>query len=105
MTDHERDKIIRMAWEDRTTFDEIEKKSGLNEAEVIKLMRKEMKPSSFRMWRKRVAGRITKHRQRFLLNVIVAKRRSAVPEDDLPEIHYITDSRHRPLSGGTGGDR
>ncbi len=85
MTDSERDKIIRMAWEDRTTFDEIKKKTGLNEAQVIKLMPKEMKPCSFRMWRKRVVGRVTKHRQRFLLDVIVAKRRNAVAQDDLPE--------------------
>ncbi len=82
MTDDERDKIIRMAWEDRTTFDEIEKKTGLNEADVIKLMRKEMKPSSFRMWRKRVSGRITKHRKPFLQEVIAAKGRGAIPLDD-----------------------
>jgi uncharacterized protein (TIGR03643 family) len=82
MNESERDKIIRMAWEDRTTFEEIEKKTGLNEAQVIKLMRKEMKPSSFRMWRKRVSGRVTKHRKRFLQDVIVAKSRSAVTLDD-----------------------
>lgn len=82
MTDDERDKIIRMAWEDRTTFDEIEKKTGLNEADVIKLMRKEMKPSSFRMWRKRVSGRITKHRKLFLQDVIVAKGRGVISQDD-----------------------
>jgi uncharacterized protein (TIGR03643 family) len=82
MNESERDKIIQMAWEDRTTFEEIEKKTGLNEAQVIKLMRKEMKPSSFRMWRKRVSGRVTKHRKRFLQDVIVAKSRSAVTLDD-----------------------
>ena len=82
MTDSERDRIIRMAWEDRTTFDEIEKKTGLNEAAVIKLMRKEMKPSSFRMWRKRVSGRVTKHRKPFIENVIVASRRTHAFHDD-----------------------
>jgi uncharacterized protein (TIGR03643 family) len=82
MNDSERDRIIRMAWEDRTTFEEIEKKTGLNEAQVIKLMRKEMKPSSFRMWRKRVSGRVTKHRKRFLQDVIVAKSRGVVSLDD-----------------------
>ena len=82
MTDSERDRVIRMAWEDRTTFEEIEKKTGLNEALVIKLMRKEMKSSSFRMWRKRVSGRVTKHGKRFLQDVIVAKSRAAVSEDD-----------------------
>ena len=57
------DRIIRMAWEDRTTFEEIEKRTGLVEAEVIKVMRRNLKPSSFRMWRKRVNGRVTKHRK------------------------------------------
>lgn len=50
-----------MAWEDRTPFDAIEKQFGLPEKEVIKLMRREMKPSSFQMWRERVQGRKTKH--------------------------------------------
>jgi uncharacterized protein (TIGR03643 family) len=59
------DQIIRMAWEDRTTFEEIEAKTGMPEKEVIKLMRRELKPSGFRLWRKRVTGRITKHRKRF----------------------------------------
>ena len=58
-------RVIRMAWEDRTTFDEIQKSTRLAEAEVIKLMRKSLKPSSFRMWRKRVSGRITKHGKKF----------------------------------------
>lgn len=57
----ELDRIIEMAWEDRTTFDAIEFHFGLKEQEVIELMRKEMKPSSFRMWRERVQGRATKH--------------------------------------------
>ena len=48
------DRIIEMAWEDRTTFEAIEFKFGLKEQEVINLMRKEMKASSFRMWRERV---------------------------------------------------
>ncbi len=56
------DRIIEMAWEDRTSFDAIESQFGLSESEVIRLMRKEMKPSSFKMWRKRVQGRTTKHR-------------------------------------------
>ena len=57
----EKDRIIEMAWEDRTTFDAIEFQFGINEQEVIEFMRREMKPSSFRMWRKRVQGRSTKH--------------------------------------------
>jgi uncharacterized protein (TIGR03643 family) len=55
------DRIIEMAWEDRTTFEAIEFQFRLKEQEVIELMRKEMKPSSFKMWRKRVQGRKTKH--------------------------------------------
>jgi uncharacterized protein (TIGR03643 family) len=55
------DRIIEMAWEDRTTFESIEFQFGLKEQEVIELMRKEMKPKSFRNWRKRVQGRKTKH--------------------------------------------
>ena len=54
-------RIIEMAWEDRTTFEAIEHQFGMNESAVITLMRSEMKSSSFRMWRKRMAGRVTKH--------------------------------------------
>ena len=60
-TDKDIDRIIEMAWEDRTTFEAIHIQFGLQEKEVIDLMRKEMKTSSFRMWRKRTNGRITKH--------------------------------------------
>lgn len=55
------DRIVEMAWEDRTTFDAIEVQFGLKQQDVIKLMRKEMKPSSFKMWRERTKGRSTKH--------------------------------------------
>ncbi|MDA9254129.1 TIGR03643 family protein [bacterium] len=55
------DRIIEMAWEDRTTFDAIKFQFGLSEQEVINLMRSEMKLKSFKMWRKRVQGRKTKH--------------------------------------------
>ena len=54
-------RIIEMAWEDRTEFEAIALQFGLNESGVVDLMRREMKPSSFRMWRKRMAGRATKH--------------------------------------------
>ena len=53
--------IIEMAWDDPTPFDQIEKLHGISEKNVIKLMRRELKPSSFRMWRKRVSGRVSKH--------------------------------------------
>ena len=58
------DRIIEMAWEDRTPFDAILIQFGLNEEAVIKLMRSEMKPSSFKMWRSRVQRRKTKHLKR-----------------------------------------
>ncbi|MGB3655343.1 MAG: TIGR03643 family protein [Rivularia sp. (in: cyanobacteria)] len=58
------DRVIEMAWEDRTPFEAIETQFGLNEQEVIAVMRRYMKESSFRMWRKRVSGRDTKHLQK-----------------------------------------
>ncbi|MFZ0023958.1 TIGR03643 family protein [Acinetobacter sp.] len=56
-------RIIEMAWEDRTPFEAIQREFGLNESAVIRLMRQNMKPSSFKLWRERVAGRKTKHLQ------------------------------------------
>jgi len=53
--------IIEMAWEDRTPFEAIENTFGINEQAVIKLMRREMKHRSFKVWRERVTGRVTKH--------------------------------------------
>jgi len=55
------DRVIEMAWEDRTPFEAIKFQFGLNEKEIITLMRREMKSKSFAMWRKRVQGRKTKH--------------------------------------------
>ncbi|MGY5354321.1 TIGR03643 family protein [Wenyingzhuangia sp. IMCC45467] len=55
------DRIIEMAWEDRTPFEALKLQFGLSEPEVIHMMRTEMKLSSFKMWRKRVTGRKTKH--------------------------------------------
>ncbi|WP_297425620.1 TIGR03643 family protein [uncultured Acinetobacter sp.] len=54
-------RVIEMAWEDRTPFEAILREYGLNEAAVIRLMRQELKSSSFKLWRKRVTGRKTKH--------------------------------------------
>jgi uncharacterized protein (TIGR03643 family) len=82
------DRIIEMAWEDRTPFDAITFQFGLKEQEVITLMRRELKPSSFRLWRARVQGRATKHskkrtfdegrfkcsRQRTITNNSISKR-------------------------------
>jgi len=58
------DRIIEMAWEDRTTFDAIKFQFGLKEQEVIDLMRTNLKRSSFKLWRKRVSGRNTKHEKK-----------------------------------------
>ena len=57
------DRIIEMAWEDRTTFESIKFQFNLDEKQVIELMRKEMKMKSFKMWRKRVQGRKSKHQK------------------------------------------
>ena len=57
--------VIGMAWADRVSFEEIKKKTGLTEKEVIKIMRKNLKRKSYLLWRKRVRGRITKHRKLF----------------------------------------
>lgn len=61
LSDADIDRIIEMAWEDRTTFEAIEQQFGLKQQDVIKLMRKELKPGSFKMWRERTKGRSTKH--------------------------------------------
>jgi uncharacterized protein (TIGR03643 family) len=59
--------IIWAAWADRITFEEIKEKTGKNESEVIKLMRKNLKSSSFKLWRKRVHNKSIKHRKKFQL--------------------------------------
>ena len=59
--------IIWAAWADRITFEEIKEKTGKNENEVIKIMRRTLKPSSFRLWRKRVHNKSIKHRKKFQL--------------------------------------
>lgn len=76
------DRIIEMAWEDRTPFDAIKYNFGVSEADVIKLMRQEMKLSSWKMWRERVQGRATKH----------AKKRNF-------EMGNFKCSRQRSISG------
>lgn len=61
LTEIEIDRIVEMGWEDRTPFDAIKLQFGLKEQEVITIIRRNMKPSSFKLWRKRVQGRKTKH--------------------------------------------
>lgn len=83
MTDRDQDRIIEMAWEDRTPFEAIELQFGLTEKEVIQLMRRQLKPSSFRLWRKRVnSGVSNKH---------IQKRSS--------EIKRFKSSRQKTISG------
>jgi uncharacterized protein (TIGR03643 family) len=61
LSEVEIERIIEMAWEDRTTFDAIKTQFGLSEAEVKKLMKKELKFSSYKLWRERVENCKTKH--------------------------------------------
>ena len=61
LSEKEIDRIIEMAWEDRTPFEAIEFQFGLKENDVRKIMRSNLKESSFKLWRKRVKGRKTKH--------------------------------------------
>ena len=58
------DKIIQLAWHDKTSFDEIKRKFNISEDKVIKIMRANLKPRSFRLWRKRVNGRRSKHQKK-----------------------------------------
>ena len=62
MSNHD---VIGMAWADRISFEEIKKKTGLSEKEIIKIMRTNLKRKSYLLWRKRVRGRLTKHRKLF----------------------------------------
>ena len=59
------DWIIWAAWADRITFEDIKKKTGKSESEVIKIMRKSLKSSSFKLWRKRTKNQSIKHRKKF----------------------------------------
>lgn len=62
LPDDEQSRLIEMAWEDRTPFEAIETLFGMSEPDLIKIMRHQLKPASFRLWRQRVTGRATKHR-------------------------------------------
>ena len=58
------DKIIQLAWHDKTSFDEIKRKFNIPEDTVIRIMRANLKVSSFKLWRKRVNGRRSKHQKK-----------------------------------------
>lgn len=68
------DRVIEMAWEDRTTFDSIEYQFGLKEQDVKQLMRENLKSSSYKLWRKRVYGRKTKHLSK--RNFVIGRHKS-----------------------------
>ena len=74
LTKFDVNRIIEMAWEDRTTFDSIKYQFGLKEQDVKELMRKNLKPSSYKLWRKRVYGRKTKHLSK--RNFIIGRHKS-----------------------------
>ena len=64
------DDVVGMAWNDRVSFEEIKKKTSFSEKEVIKIMRANLKRKSYLLWRKRIRGRITKHRKLFKLKIL-----------------------------------
>ncbi|MCH8498446.1 MAG: TIGR03643 family protein [Marinobacter sp.] len=72
LTPSDQSRLIEMAWEDRTPFEAIENLYGLREADVIHIMRRQLKPGAFRAWRQRVSGRRTKHLTRRPADVIRA---------------------------------
>lgn len=82
-TERALDRIIEMAWEDRTPFEAIQFQFGLAEKEVIKLMRSNLKASSFKRWRKRVNSGVSQKHQ---------KKRH-------PEISRFRCSRQKAISG------
>jgi uncharacterized protein (TIGR03643 family) len=63
LTSADESRIIEMAWEDRTPFEAIAREFGLAESQVIRLMRRSLKSSSFKLWRERVSGRASKHQK------------------------------------------
>ena len=79
------DRIIEMAWEDRTSFDAIKVSFGLSESDVITIMRLNLKPTSFKLWRKRVSGRKTKHeaKRNFLLGRFKCSRQRNISNNKI----------------------
>lgn len=69
MTAEEQDRIIEMAWEDRTPFEAIQTQFGLSESAVRALMKKQLRPSSYILWRKRVEACKTKHAKRRIVGI------------------------------------
>lgn len=78
LSEEQVDRMIHMAWCDRTSFETIHGRTGFTEADVIQLMRSKLKRKSFNLWRKRVSGRTTKHRKRFREERAVIHRSNTV---------------------------
>ncbi len=89
LSESSKDRIIEMAWEDRTPFDAILQQFGLKEQQVIEIMRHEMKLSSFKMWRQRVQGRQTKHLKKrlFLLGNFKCKEQRIISQNKISKRH------------------
>ena len=85
LSDIDKDRVIEMAWEDRTSFEAIKIQFGLSESEVIRMTRNEMKLSSFKMWRERVQGRQTKHEKQrpFAINRFKCTRQRALSGNNI----------------------
>ncbi len=81
LTVDEQSRVIEMAWEDRTPFEAIEQQFKMNESQLIRFMRSSLKSRSFKLWRKRVSGRATKHTQ--------------LRSDDVSRSHCPTQYKHR----------
>jgi len=80
------DWVIWAAWADRVSFEEIHERTGFDEEAVIRIMRRALKPSSFRLWRKRASGQGTKHRRRFAL-----QRRASEPDLSNASLKELVD--------------
>ena len=95
------DWIIWAAWADRITFEEIFEKTNIAEPEVIKIMRRNLKPSSFRLWRKRVSEKSIKHRKKFVNERKNLKRNTFFQLNSLSFAAFIfaAISFDPPLSG------
>ena len=78
MSPQEIDRVIEMAWEDRTPFEAIFLQFGLKENDVRKIMRKNLKRSSFELWRERVKGRKTKHSKTSEANRFKSKKQRTI---------------------------
>jgi uncharacterized protein (TIGR03643 family) len=78
-----KDRIVEMAWEDRTPFDAIQRQFGIDESAVITLMRRELKRSSFERWRGRVQGRKTKHALSSLSNRFKCSRQRSITQNKI----------------------